>query len=51
MAILATVILLLLLALVTLPSWPYSRHWGFLPTGTCGGVVLVIVAMILLGRF
>jgi hypothetical protein len=51
MAILVTVVLLLLLALATLPGWPYSRQWGFLPTGTCGGVVLVIVTMILLGRF
>jgi hypothetical protein len=51
MAILATVILLLFLALATLPSWPYSRRWGFVPTGACGGVVLVIVTMILLGRF
>jgi hypothetical protein len=51
MEILATVVLLLLLALVVLPAWPYSRRWGFFPTGTCGGVVLVIVAMILLGRF
>jgi len=39
------------LALAVLPAWPYSRRWGFLPTGTCGGVVLIIVAMILLGRF
>ena len=51
MELLATVVLLLLLALVVLPAWPYSRRWGFFPTGTCGGVVLVIVAMILLGRF
>ena len=48
---LAAAVLLLLLALATLPAWPYSRQWGFYPTGTCGGIVLVIVAMILMGRF
>ena len=50
MAILAAVILLLLVALAALPAWPYSRQWSFYPTGTCGGVVLFIVVMILMGR-
>jgi hypothetical protein len=51
MALLTAVGLLLLLALGTLPAWPYSRQWGFYPTGACGGAVLVIIAMILMGRF
>ena len=48
---LATVVLLLLVALGTLPAWPYSRRWTFVPSGACGGVVLVLVGLILAGRF
>jgi hypothetical protein len=51
MGILVAMVLLLFLALATLPGWPYSRQWGFYPTGTCGGAALIMVAMILLGRF
>jgi hypothetical protein len=51
MAMLAAVVLLLFVALGTLPAWPYSRRWGFYPTGACGGIVLVIIGMILTGHF
>jgi hypothetical protein len=51
MEILAAIIVLLFVAIATLPAWPYSRRWTFIPTGACGGVLLVLVAMILAGRF
>jgi len=50
MAILATMVLLLLVALGTIPTWPYSRRWTFYPSGACGGIVLIMVALILWGN-
>jgi len=47
-------ILLVVLVLVlvgVLPSWPHSRSWGYMPSGTVGIVVLVVVVMLLLGYF
>ncbi len=51
MEMLAAMVLLLFAAIGTLPAWPYSRRWTFYPTGACGGVVLVLLAMILTGHF
>lgn len=44
------VLILLLLALGTLPAWPYSRGWGYYPSGGLGLVVLILVILLLLGR-
>jgi len=44
-------IVLLVLALVgALPSWPYSRGWGYYPSGGFGLVVLILVILLLMGR-
>ena len=43
-------ILLVVLLLGALPSWPYSRGWGYWPSGTLGLVVLVVVILLLAGR-
>jgi len=44
-------IVLLVLALVgALPSWPYSRGWGYYPSGGLGLVVLIVVVLLLMGR-
>ena len=51
MEMLAAMVLLLFVAIGTLPAWPYSRRWTFYPTGACGGVVLFLLAMILTGHF
>ena len=51
MEMLAAIVLLLFVAIGTLPAWPYSRQWTFYPTGACGGIVLVLVGLILTGRF
>jgi Protein of unknown function (DUF3309) len=44
------VVVLLLAALGALPSWPYSRSWGYYPSGGLGLVVVVLVLLLLLGR-
>jgi hypothetical protein len=33
-----------------LPSWPYSRGWGYYPSGILGLILVVIVVLALLGR-
>jgi Protein of unknown function (DUF3309) len=44
-------VILLVLALVgALPSWPYSRGWGYYPSGGLGLVVLILIILLLMGR-
>jgi len=44
-------IVLLLLLLGALPSWPYSRGWGYYPSGGLGLVLVIVLILVLLGRF
>jgi hypothetical protein len=44
------VILLLLLLVGALPTWPYSSSWGYYPSGGLGLVLLIIIIFVLLGR-
>lgn len=41
------VVLLILLLLGVLPTWPYSRGWGYYPSGGLGLVVLILIVVIL----
>jgi hypothetical protein len=43
-------IVLLLLLVGALPTWPYSAGWGYYPSGLLGTVLLVLVLLALLGR-
>jgi len=43
-------IVLVLIALGALPTWPYSRSWGYYPSGGLGLVVVLLVVLLLLGR-
>ena len=42
-------IIVILLLVATLPTWGYSRNWGYLPTGGLGLVLVVLVILLLLG--
>jgi len=44
------VVILVLLLLGALPSWPYSRGWGFYPSGGLGLILLIVVILLLTGR-
>ena len=44
------VILLVLMLIGALPTWPHSRNWGYGPTGGLGVVLAVLVVLLLLGR-
>ena len=43
-------VILLLIALGALPAWPYSRNWGYYPSGGLGMVVVILLILILLGQ-
>lgn len=43
-------ILLILLLVGALPTWPYSGGWGFYPSGGLGLVLLILVILMLMGR-
>lgn len=43
-------IILIVLLLGALPAWPYSRSWGYYPSGTVGIVLAIIIILLLLGR-
>jgi hypothetical protein len=44
------IILLLLLLISSLPTWPYSRTWGYYPTGGLGLVLVIVALLVLTGR-
>jgi hypothetical protein len=44
------IILLVLLLIGAVPSWPYSRSWGYYPSGLLGVVLLVVIILALVGR-
>jgi hypothetical protein len=43
-------IVLIVLLLAVVPSWPYSRGWGYYPSGTLGTILLIVIILMLLGR-
>jgi len=43
-------IVLILLLIGVIPSWPHSRSWGYAPSGVLGLIVLVLLIMMLTGR-
>lgn len=46
--ILILIIVLLILALGSAPAWPYSRGWGYYPSGTLGLILLIVLILWLL---
>jgi hypothetical protein len=43
------IIVLLIILFGALPTWPYSRGWGYYPVGGVGVIVLILVILLLLG--
>jgi len=44
------IIILILLLIGAVPSWPYSRGWGYYPSGALGIILLIVIILLLLGR-
>lgn len=43
-------IILILMLLGAIPTWPYSRSWGYGPSGGLGLVVVILLVLVLMGR-
>lgn len=43
-------IILILVLVGALPSWPHSRSWGYGPSGGIGLIVVILIVLLLLGR-
>ena len=46
------ILLILLIALLigATPAWPYSRRWGYYPTGVLGTILVIFLVLLLLGQ-
>jgi hypothetical protein len=49
---LGTILLIILILLIVgaIPSWPYSRGWGYYPSGGLGLVLIIVVVLLAMGR-
>jgi hypothetical protein len=43
-------IIVILLVLGALPTWPYSAGWGYYPSGGLGLILLILIVLLLMGR-
>ena len=43
-------IILILLLIGALPSWPYSAGWGYYPSGGLGLILIIVLILVLMGR-
>lgn len=43
-------IIVVLLLIGAIPAWPYSRSWGYAPSGLVGVVLVVVVVLLLAGQ-
>jgi Protein of unknown function (DUF3309) len=50
--VLGTILLIILILLLigALPTWPYSRGWGYYPTGGLGLILIILIVLLLMGR-
>jgi len=46
----ALIVILILVLIGALPTWPHSRNWGYYPTGGLGLVLVIVMILLLLGR-
>jgi len=43
-------VILILMLVGVLPTWPHSRNWGYYPSGGLGLILLILIILLLLGR-
>jgi Protein of unknown function (DUF3309) len=46
----ALLIILIILLIALLPSWPYSTGWGYYPSGGVGLLLVILIVLLILGR-
>jgi hypothetical protein len=45
------IIIVFLMLIGSLPTWPYSQGWGYYPTGGLGTILVIVLILVLLRRF
>lgn len=51
MSLTTILVIVLIIALIgSLPTWGYSRGWGYYPSGGLGAVVVILIILLLMGR-
>jgi hypothetical protein len=43
-------VVVILLLIGAIPSWPHSRSWGYGPSGVLGVIVLIVIVLVVMGR-
>jgi hypothetical protein len=43
-------VVLILILLGVIPTWPHSRSWGYIPSGVIGVILIIVLILFLLGR-
>jgi Protein of unknown function (DUF3309) len=43
-------IVVILILIGVLPTWPHARSWGYFPSGIVGAVLLIVIVLFLMGR-
>lgn len=44
------VVILILLLIGAIPTWPHSMGWGYGPSGTLGAILIIVIILLLLGK-
>jgi len=44
------VVILILILVGALPTWPHSKNWGYYPSGGLGLILLILIILLLMGR-
>jgi uncharacterized membrane protein YdcZ (DUF606 family) len=44
------IVVLILMLVGAIPTWPHSRQWGYYPSGLLGVILVILVILLLLGR-
>ena len=50
MVVLFMIPILILLLVATAPAWPYSKNWGFYPSGGVGAILVLTIVLLFLNR-
>jgi hypothetical protein len=44
------IVVLVLVLIGVLPTWPHSAHWGYYPTGGLGLLLVIVIVLVVMGR-
>ncbi|HUP30623.1 MAG TPA: DUF3309 family protein [Usitatibacter sp.] len=47
---LIVLIIVVLILVGALPTWPHSRSWGYMPSGTLGLILIILIVLLLMGK-